>query len=116
MTHHWNSHRGQLAAGVPLLLCAFLFFYRLAERDLWGSHEARAAQDAQSVLEEGRWLLPRLLDRKVDLQKPPLYYWMVAATARLLGRPVDALAVRLPAAAAALATVAVIALLGVVLR
>src|SRR5262249_4206612 len=84
-----------------LLASWFLFFHRLADRDLWSSHEARAAQDAQSILSDGAWGLPRLFDRKVELQKPPLYYWLVAALAQLRGGTVDAWAVRFPAALAA---------------
>jgi 4-amino-4-deoxy-L-arabinose transferase-like glycosyltransferase len=90
-----------------------LFFYRLAERDLLSSHEARAAQDAQTILSDGRWGLPALFDRKVELQKPPLYYWMVAASAWLRGGSVDALAVRLPAALSAVGGALVVYLLGV---
>jgi 4-amino-4-deoxy-L-arabinose transferase-like glycosyltransferase len=92
-----------------LLLCWFLFFHRLAERDLWSSHEARAAQNAQGMLDSGDWLLPRLYDQRPDLQKPPLYYWLVAGVARLRGGRVDAWAVRLPAALAGLGTVLAIA-------
>lgn len=89
-------------------LCGFLFFYRLADRDLWGSHEARAAQDAQTVLEGRARGLPRLFDDKLELQKPPLYYWIVAGLGWLQGGHVDAWSVRLPAALAALACVAVV--------
>ncbi|HEV3205131.1 MAG TPA: glycosyltransferase family 39 protein [Gemmataceae bacterium] len=85
-----------------VVLCGFLFFYRLADRDLWSSHEGRAAQDAQSILNDQSWGLPRLFDKKVEMQKPPLYYWLVAGIAGLRGTPVDAWAVRLPAALAAL--------------
>src|SRR5689334_17078788 len=85
-------------------VCGQLFFYRLGDRDLWASHEARAAQDAQRILDDGDWLLPRLFDEQVELQKPPLYYWLVAVAGRVRGG-VDAVAVRLPAAAAGLATV-----------
>jgi 4-amino-4-deoxy-L-arabinose transferase-like glycosyltransferase len=90
------------------VLCWFLFFHRLADRDLWSSHEGRAAQDAQTILDEGAWGLPRLFDRKVELQKPPLYYWLVAGLARCGERPVDAWAVRLPAAVAGLGGVLVV--------
>src|SRR5438094_8663458 len=54
-----------------------LIFYRLADRDLWSSHEARAAQDAQTILDDSLGL-PRLFDGRLELQKPPLYYWLVA--------------------------------------
>src|SRR5262249_48598424 len=91
-----------LLFAVSLCLCgSFLFFYRPGDRDLWSSHEARAGQDAQSVLLRGPWHLPRLFDEQLDLQKPPLYYWLVALTARLRGLAVDAWAVRVPAALAA---------------
>jgi hypothetical protein len=38
--------------------------------------------------------LPRLYDGRVELQKPPLYYWAVAAVAWCRGGRVDAWAVR----------------------
>jgi 4-amino-4-deoxy-L-arabinose transferase-like glycosyltransferase len=88
-----------------VVLCSFLFFYRLGDRGLGSSHEARAAQNAQSILSEDDWLLPQLFDRRVELQKPPLYYWLVALLAKLLGGAVDAWAVRLPAALAGVAVV-----------
>lgn len=88
-----------------LVVCGFLFFHHLAARDLWSSHEARAAQDAQTILDDGRWGLPHLFDGEPELQKPPLYYWAVAALARCRGGAVDAWAVRLPSALAALGCV-----------
>src|SRR5690349_24662896 len=51
-----------------LLLCWFLFFYGLADRDLWSSHEVRAAQDAQTILTDQQWGLPRLFDGTLELQ------------------------------------------------
>ena len=88
-----------------------LFFHRLADRDLWSSHEARAAMDAESIL-DGDWRLPHLNDGRTELQKPPLYYWLVALTARLRGSTVDAWAVRLPAAVSALGCVALLVWFG----
>jgi 4-amino-4-deoxy-L-arabinose transferase-like glycosyltransferase len=85
-----------------LLFCGVLFFYRLADRDLWNSHEGRAGQDAQSLLASGDWGMPRLFDGRPEMQKPPLYYWLVGGVAWLRGGPVDAWAVRLPAALAAM--------------
>jgi len=58
------------------------------------------------MLLDGEWGLPRLIDGKPDLQKPPLFYWLVALAARAAGGEVDAWAVRLPAALSALAAVA----------
>src|SRR4051812_18088925 len=82
---------------LAVMSCAgLLFFYGLGDRDLNSSHEARAAQNAQSILDSGDWLLPRLFDRHIELQKPPLYYWLVAALAWLHGGQVDVWDVRLP--------------------
>ncbi len=86
---------------LPLLLCLPLFFHRLGDRDLASSHEARAGQDAQTILATGDWLLPRLYDGRVEMQKPPLYYWLVALCGLVNGGTVDAWCVRLPAALAA---------------
>jgi 4-amino-4-deoxy-L-arabinose transferase-like glycosyltransferase len=91
-----------------LLFCLILFFPGLADRDLWSSHEARAGMNAQGLLDRGSWGLPRLSDGRPELQKPPLYYWLVAGIAWLRGGEVDAWAVRLPAALAA--TLAVLGL------
>src|SRR5262245_61725091 len=79
---------------------AVLLFSGLGQRDLWASHEARAAQDAQRILDDGDWLLPRLFNDQVELQKPPLYYWLAAVCGWLRGGQVDAVAVRLPATVA----------------
>src|SRR5262249_33249007 len=87
------------------LVVYILFFHRLANRDLWSSHEARAAMDAQTILDDGTWALPHLYGGQFELQKPPLYYWLVALVARCRGGLVDAWAVRLPAALGALGCV-----------
>jgi 4-amino-4-deoxy-L-arabinose transferase-like glycosyltransferase len=88
---------------VFLLACYLLFFHRLGDRDLWSSHEARAAMNAATLL-EGRY--PHLFDGQPEVQKPPLCYALVAGIAWLRGGSVDALAVRLPAALAAAIMVA----------
>src|SRR5260370_10154650 len=98
------THYSALIILLALPALLLLFFYRLADRDLWSSHEARAAMDAQTVL-DGDWALPQLYDGRAELQKPPLYYWLVAGIAKLRGGDVDAWAVRLPAALAALGCV-----------
>src|SRR5437868_10430444 len=105
-TRRWNAAtRRCLDLAFLLLLCGFLFFYRLGERSLSSSHEARAAQNAVSILRERAWALPHLLNGRVELQKPPLYYWLVALWAQGNGGEVDAWAVRMPAAISALACV-----------
>src|SRR5260370_19617654 len=49
--------------------------------------------------------MPRLYDGRPGMQKPPLYYWVVALIAHARDGPVDARAVRLPASLSALACV-----------
>ncbi|HVK12091.1 MAG TPA: phospholipid carrier-dependent glycosyltransferase [Gemmataceae bacterium] len=93
-----------LAVLALVALCGSLFFRELGSRELWASHEARAAQNARRMLDDGDWLLPRLYDDQVELQKPVGYYWLAAATGRARGG-VDAVAVRLPAAVAGTVTV-----------
>jgi 4-amino-4-deoxy-L-arabinose transferase-like glycosyltransferase len=91
-----------------VLLAAFiaiLFFFRLDHRELYSSHEARAAQNAQRMLDTGEWGVPVLFDGQADLQKPPGYYWLVAIAGWLNGGTVTALEARLPAALAGLWTV-----------
>jgi 4-amino-4-deoxy-L-arabinose transferase-like glycosyltransferase len=77
-------------------LCASLFLQGIASRELWASHEARAAQNSQRMLDDGNWLLPRLYDGQVELQKPTGFYWLVAVVGWMRGG-VDPVAVRLPA-------------------
>jgi 4-amino-4-deoxy-L-arabinose transferase-like glycosyltransferase len=93
-----------------LIVAIGLFFYRLGERDLWSSHEARAAMDAESLLRADSNGLPRLHDGRMELQKPPLYYWCVAGIAWLANGVVDGLAVRLPATVSAVAVLLVVGL------
>lgn len=83
-----------------IVFCTLLFGYRLGERDLWSSHEGRAGQNARAIVEEGCWGLPHLCDFRAELQKPPLYYWLVALVSHVRGGVVDALSVRVPAALA----------------
>lgn len=82
-------------------------FHELGGFRTLGSHEAYAVVPAKEMLETGDWIVPRYsgLPR---LQKPPLGYWLVAASGRMFGG-VNELTARLPAA---LAAVALAALMG----
>ena len=94
----------RLFTPLPLLLLFVLalFFTALGQRDLYSSHEARAAQNAQRMLDTGEWGLPVLFDGRADLQKPPAYYWAVAAVGWLNGGTVTEWVARFPAALAGL--------------
>ncbi len=100
--------RGRAIWVVLLLLAVGLFFPKLAARDLWSSHEARAAMDAESLLRPDSDGVPRLHDGRLEMQKPPLYYWLVAGLGWLRGG-VDELAVRLPATLSAVGVVLIVA-------
>jgi 4-amino-4-deoxy-L-arabinose transferase-like glycosyltransferase len=89
-------------------LCTVLFFCGIEQRALWSSHEGRAGQHAQLMLDGGEWGMPALYSVGADWQKPPLYYWMVAATAWLRGGEVDAWSIRFPAAVSAVGCVFVV--------
>lgn len=90
---------------VLTLLAGWLFIAGLGDRDLWASHEARAGMDAQSLLDGHFTDVPRLYDGRPEVQKPPLYYVLVALAGAARGGTVDAWCVRLPSALAGLAAV-----------
>ncbi len=98
----WTGLPGPIGGACLLLAVCWLFFYKLSARDLWSSHEGRAAQNAQMMLEQSCWSMPTLYCGWADHQKPPLYYWLVAAVGWARGGQVDKFCVRVPAAAAAL--------------
>lgn len=81
------------------LLAALTCLWRLDALPISRSQEIRVAETAREMLASGDYLLPRL-NGELRLQKPPLAYWLTAASYRLLGR-VDEFAARLPAALAA---------------
>lgn len=100
-------HR-HLVVFFPLLIAFALLFVRLGHRELYSSHEARAAQNAQRMLDTGSWGLPTLFDGRIDLQKPPGYYWAVAVVGWVTGGIVDEWITRLPAALAGFICVIVV--------
>jgi len=116
--------RGQTAVTVVflILVAGALSLYETAARPLFTAHEARAARCARHMLRSDRWpadkpspwLVPQFSpDASPDLayQKPPLYYWAVAA-ASAVGGEVTRLTVRLPSAAGFVLMVVVVYFLG----
>ncbi|MDY3553135.1 glycosyltransferase family 39 protein [Gemmata sp. JC717] len=85
-----------------------MFFFQLDAHDLVRSHEARAAQNAQRMLDTGEWGLPTLFDGQRDLQKPPASYWLMALCGALNGGEVTPWVARLPAALSAVCCVALV--------
>jgi 4-amino-4-deoxy-L-arabinose transferase-like glycosyltransferase len=87
-----------------LFLAAFLAFIPwLDQQYLWAKDEVRPALVVKEMLATGEWAIPRIGGR-VYVEKPPLFMWVVAL---LSPGGVTAWSLRLPAAAASAATVAV---------
>lgn len=77
---------------LTLLLPALLV--GLGERPIYKIQEVRIAETAREMLTNGDWVVPRY-NGELRLQKPPLPYWLTAASYRLFG--VNEVATRLPA-------------------
>ncbi len=68
-----------------------MFALPLGRRPLDNQDEARYSLLARQAVEHGRWILPRVRD-EVYLNKPPLYFWLVAVFALPFGAVTDATA------------------------
>lgn len=88
-------------AAIMLLLAALTSLWQLGALPVSRSQELRVAETAREMLASGDYLTPRL-NGELRFQKPPLAYWLTAASYRLFGR-VDEFSARLPAALAAMA-------------
>ena len=78
-----------------LVLCAFLYFYRLDAFGLVGADEPRYAQVAREMLQKHDWVTP-ILYGQPWLEKPILYYWRAMMAYEFFGA--NDLAARLPSA------------------
>jgi 4-amino-4-deoxy-L-arabinose transferase-like glycosyltransferase len=99
----------ELAASLPrrwvlVGLTLLTFFFSLGGRSLNEPDEGRYAEIAREMLERGDWVVPHLWYAP-HLDKPPVTYWMVAASMKLFGQ--NGWAVRLPLALAGISGVAV---------
>jgi 4-amino-4-deoxy-L-arabinose transferase len=98
------------AAAHPVALVLALACYALAfqgSRALWEPDEGRYTAVALEMQRRGDYLLPHLNRESIHLTKPPLTYWLIAASVQLLGR--NEWAARVPNALAFIATVLVVA-------
>lgn len=95
-----RTHSIRFAQAGILFAALLLFFWGTGDRGLWSSHEGEAAQNAANILQNGDWLLPRLHTGDVETQKPPLFFWLTAASAKLFGG-VDGWSIRFPSMVAA---------------
>lgn len=73
------------ASLLPIVLLAGLtFFAGLGRGAITDSDEAFYAEAAREMVESGDWLTPHF-NYEPRFQKPALYYWLTAATYRLVG-------------------------------
>lgn len=94
-----SSTQAALSFRSLLFLCALSavsFFAGLGRRDLWGADEMRYATTVREMAENGDWIAPKF-NRHDDGEKPPLFYWAGAATAKIRGGA-DELSTLLPSA------------------
>ncbi len=71
-------------------------------RSLWDPDEGRYSNVAHEMLDSGDWLIPHLDAERAHFSKPPLVYWLTAASLSIFGS--SEWAVRLPNALAFIAT------------
>lgn len=86
--------RADVACVVGIVLLSAVFFApTIAERPLTTTHDAKAGLIARRMFEEGRWFVADIDVAPVN--KPPLYYWLVAGISALAGG-VSEWTIRLP--------------------
>jgi 4-amino-4-deoxy-L-arabinose transferase-like glycosyltransferase len=94
---------------ILIALAALLHVVTIGTGDLYSETEGQYAGAAREMVASHDWLLPTN-NGIARLQKPPLLYWLIIASYKILG--VNEAAARLPIALAVVATVALIFLIG----
>ncbi len=94
---------------ILIALAALLHVVTVGTGDLYSETEGQYAGAAREMVESHQWLLPTN-DGIPRLQKPPLLYWLIIASYKILG--INEAAARLPVALAVVGTVALIFLVG----
>src|SRR5579864_6145217 len=101
----WDKNLGIFLA----LASASLFYLPLGFRALWDSDEGRYAEIAREMLELKDWISPHL-NYVLYFEKPPLMYWLTAASFAVFGQ--NEFAARFWSATFGLWTVIVVYLFG----
>ncbi len=82
---------------MALILLGLPFFLNLGVSALWDANEAFYTETPREMIERGDYIYPTF-NYEPRVHKPPLSYWIIAASYRLLG--VSELSARLPSAIA----------------
>ena len=88
----WSLSYGALF----LLAVVPLFCLGLSNHGLWTADEPREAEIGREMAITSHWAVPTL-NQKPFLEKPPLYYWVLAAVFKAFGKASDDVA-RIPSA------------------
>src|SRR5256714_10526000 len=94
---------------ILIALAALLHVVTIGTGDLYSETEGQYAGAAREMVASHHWLLPTN-NGIPRLQKPPLLYWLIIASYKILG--VNEAAARLPVALTVVATVTLIFLIG----
>ena len=100
--NRWDRRDVFLVAAL-VLICAAMYLPGAFFRDLWPPDEPRYSQVAREMAETGQWIVPHL-NYETYAHKPPLFFWLVALSAKLLGG-FSTIAAVLPPALAGIGTV-----------
>ena len=87
LTHPGEGNAGLTARRSFALALAVALLLGLApvfSHSLWTPDEPTGAGIGRAMADSGDWIVPRL-NGKPFLEKPPLYWWTLAASLRLLG-------------------------------
>src|SRR5882672_1148141 len=76
--------RHEYALAALLVLGLALYVAGLGQRSLWAPDEGRYAEIPREMVATGDWLTPRL-NGLVYVEKPPLQYWLTAASFQAFG-------------------------------
>jgi 4-amino-4-deoxy-L-arabinose transferase-like glycosyltransferase len=95
---------------VIFALTVVLFLWNLGGHDLWAPDEPYFGEGAREMVVDGQWIVPHV-NGVVSTDKPPLFFWSIAAFSLMAGE-VTPWAARLPSALAALGTLLLIFRLG----
>jgi 4-amino-4-deoxy-L-arabinose transferase-like glycosyltransferase len=89
----YDPRRGSFLAA--LLIAVILCFTPIFSHGLWSPDEPTGAGIGRAMADSGDWIVPRL-NGEPFLEKPPLYWWTLAAGLRLFG--ISDVAARAPSA------------------
>jgi len=94
--------RGKMYVWLPLVLTAVVYLGATTNRGVIDYDEGHYSQPAVRMAERGDWVTPYVNDVRF-LEKPPLLYWVTAASFKTFG--IQEFAMRLPTALAVIALV-----------